>query len=187
MLPNGDPVELTHDSTIKLNPVFSPDGSRIAYGTGAPWDMWEVPVFGGKPTLLFRNASSLSWIDGGKRLLFSEITQGMHMAVVSTDEGRGQRRMVYDPPGERGMAHHSYLSPDGQWVLIVEMQNQGIFVPAASSRSEDPAKVTQWARPVLCAPQAPGLPIVSGSMSAPRRVRSFTSGDSEFHKASQNR
>jgi Tol biopolymer transport system component len=36
---------------------------------------------------------------------------------------------VYDPPGERGMAHHSYLSPDGQWVLIVEMQSQGLFVP----------------------------------------------------------
>ena len=27
------------------------------------------------------------------------------------------------------MAHHSYLSPDGQWVLIIEMQNQGVFVP----------------------------------------------------------
>jgi len=51
------------------------------------------------------------------------------MAVVTTDEGRGQAREVYDPPGERGMAHHSYLSPDGRWVLIVEMLNQGLFVP----------------------------------------------------------
>lgn len=79
MLPNGDPVELTHDSTIKLNPVFSPDGSRIAYGTGAPWDMWEVPVFGGKPTLLFRNASSLSWIDGGETAtLFRDHARDAH-------------------------------------------------------------------------------------------------------------
>jgi len=32
-LPDGEPVQLTHDDTNKLAPVFSPDGSRIAYGT----------------------------------------------------------------------------------------------------------------------------------------------------------
>jgi eukaryotic-like serine/threonine-protein kinase len=129
LLPDGEPVELTHDSRSKLSPTFSPDGSRIAYGTSAPWDTWEVPVLGGEPHLMLPNASSLTWIENGKRLLFSEIKQGMHMAVVSTDPGRSQVRDVYDPPGERGMAHHSYLSPDGQWVLIVEMQNPGLFVP----------------------------------------------------------
>jgi Tol biopolymer transport system component/predicted Ser/Thr protein kinase len=129
LLPDGEPVELTRDSRTKLAPVFSPDGSRIAYGTGPPWDTWEVPVLGGEPHLILPNASSLTWIEGGKRLLFSEIKQGMHMVVVSTDLGRGQTREVYDPPGERGMAHHSYLSPDGRWVLTVEMQNQSVFVP----------------------------------------------------------
>jgi eukaryotic-like serine/threonine-protein kinase len=140
LLPSGDPVELTHDSTKKLSPIFSPDGSRIAYGTGFPWDMWEVPVLGGEPHLTLPNASSLTWIESGKRLLFSELTEGIHMVVVSTDLGRGQILKVYDPPGERGMAHHSYLSPDGQWVLIVEMNNQGAFVPCHvvpfSGRSE---------------------------------------------------
>jgi serine/threonine protein kinase len=129
MLPNGEPVELTHDSRIKLSPTFSPDGSRIAYGTGDPWDTWEVPVLGGQPQLMLSNASSLTWIDNGKRLLFSEITHGMHMVVVATDEDRGQPRQVYDPPGDRSMAHHSYVSPDGQWVIVVQMQNQGVFVP----------------------------------------------------------
>jgi Tol biopolymer transport system component len=124
-----DGVTLTHDSRIKLSPTFSPDGSRIAYGTGDPWDTWEVPVLGGQPHLMLSNASSLTWIESGKRLLFSEITHGMHMVVVTTDEDRGQPRQVYDPPGDRGMAHHSYLSPDGQWVIIVQMQNQGVFVP----------------------------------------------------------
>ena len=127
LLPDGEPVELTHDSRTKLSPIFSPDGSRIAYGTGPPWDTWEVPVMGGEPHLMLPNASSLSWIDGGKRLLFSEIKHGVHMTVVTTDQGRGQSRDVYDPTVERGMAHHSYLSPDGQWVLIVEMNSQGVF------------------------------------------------------------
>jgi len=71
----------------------------------------------------------LTWIEAGKRLLFSEIKEGLHMAVVTTDEGRGHSRDVYVPPGERSMAHHSYLSPDGQWVLVVEMDSRGRILP----------------------------------------------------------
>ncbi len=128
-LPNGQPVQLTHDSLWKLSPVFSPDGSRIAYGTGPAWEMWEVPVLGGEPHKLLPNASSLTWIEGGKRLLFSEIKEGLHMVVVTTDEGRGQRREVYVPAGDRSMAHHSYLSPDRRWVLVVEMDSRAEFLP----------------------------------------------------------
>jgi len=128
-LPDGDPVQLTHDSMSKLSPAFSPDGSRIAYGTGPPFDEWEVPVIGGEPHIMFPNASSLTWIDRGKRLLFSEIKEGLHLVVVTTDLGRGQKREVYAPPGDRSMAHHSYLSPDGHWVLVVEMDNRGNFLP----------------------------------------------------------
>jgi Tol biopolymer transport system component len=51
------------------------------------------------------------------------------MAVVTTDERRGQARDVYIPPTERGMAHHSYLSPDGRWVIIVEMNSLTQIIP----------------------------------------------------------
>jgi len=125
LLPSGEPVQLTHDGVTKLSPVFTPDGTRIAYSTVGPWNVWEVPVMGGEPQVLLSNASSLTWIDGGKRLLFSEIKSGLHMGIVETDEGRGQSRDVYLPPGERSMAHHSYLSPDGKWVLVVWMNEQG--------------------------------------------------------------
>jgi serine/threonine protein kinase/WD40 repeat protein len=125
LLPAGEPVQLTRDQREKLSPSFSPDGTRVAYSVVHPWDVWEVPVMGGEPQVMMRNASSLTWIEGGKRLLFSEIKSGLHMGVVTTDEGRGQSRDVYLPEGERSMAHHSYLSPDGKWVLVVQMNAQG--------------------------------------------------------------
>jgi len=125
LLPTGEPIQLTRDNRLKLSPAFSPDGTEIAYSVVSPWDVWEVPVMGGAPQLTLRNASSLTWIEGGKRLLFSEIKSGLHMGVVTTDEGRGQSRDVYLPKDERSMAHHSYLSPDGKWVLIVLMNAQG--------------------------------------------------------------
>jgi len=128
-LPDGEPVQLTHDATLKLSPTFSPDGSLIAYGTIEDWATWEVPVLGGDPRTLLPNASSLTWIEGGKRLLFSEIKSGLHMGIVTTDQGRGNSRDIYVPAGERSMAHHSYLSPDGRWVLVVEMDSRGSMQP----------------------------------------------------------
>jgi eukaryotic-like serine/threonine-protein kinase len=128
-LPDGQPVELTHDASQKLNPVFSADNSLIAYGVAIPWSMWEVPLLGGEPHMMFPNASSLTWIDDGKRLLFSEIKEDLHMVLVTTDQGRGQRREVYAAPGDRSMIHHSYLSPDGRSVLVVVMGARGEFLP----------------------------------------------------------
>jgi Tol biopolymer transport system component len=61
--------------------------------------------------------------------LFSEIKQGLHLVLVTTDEARGQSRDVYVPPGERSMVHHSYLSPDGRWVLLVTMDSRGEVTP----------------------------------------------------------
>ncbi len=129
LLPSGEPVQLTHDDRQKFSPTFSPDSSRIAYSVLEPWETWQVPMLGGETRLFLPNSSSLTWVDNGKRLLFSEIAEGLHMGVVTTDESRGDRRNVYWPEGNRSMAHHSYLSPDGHWVLIVEMDNHGELIP----------------------------------------------------------
>jgi hypothetical protein len=126
MLPSGEPVQLTRDNRTKMSPVFSPDGSRIAYSvTGEIWDMWAVPVLGGEPRLWLPNASGLVWIDKSQ-LLFSEIKdQRLHMAIVTSDESRAGSRDLYVPPHERGMIHRSYPSPDGKRMLMVEMNERG--------------------------------------------------------------
>jgi serine/threonine protein kinase/Tol biopolymer transport system component len=141
LLPGGEPVQLTHDSKIKLAPSFSPDNSLISYGVTHPWETWQVPVLGGEPHLLLPNSSSVTWIDGGKRLLFSETRGGIHMIVVTTDEARGNSRDVYVPEGNRSMAHHSYLSPDGRWVLIVQMDSRGAIIPCQIVPFQGPSEI----------------------------------------------
>jgi serine/threonine protein kinase len=129
ILPSGEPVQLTHDNLAKMSPVFSPDGSRIAYTTlvGFNWDSWVVPVLSGKPERWLPNASGLVWTSP-QHVMFSEIKSGEHMGVVASTESRGESHDIYDPPHERGMVHRSYLSPDGKWVLLVEMDN-GEWLP----------------------------------------------------------
>jgi Tol biopolymer transport system component len=128
LLPDGQPVQLTHDDLIKRgSPKFSPDGARIAYAAynpGSGWDTWVVPVLRGEPRLFLANASGLTWIESGarqSRLLFSELTgRGHQMAIVTSTESRAQHRTVY-LPAETDMAHRSYLSPDRKHVLLAEM------------------------------------------------------------------
>ena len=129
ILPSGDPVQLTHDNLAKMSPTFSSDGSRIAYTTvaGFEWDSWAVPVLSGKSERWLPNASGLVWTSP-HHVMFSELKSGERMAVVTSAESRGESRDIYVPPSERGMAHRSYLSPDGNWVLLVEMDN-GEWLP----------------------------------------------------------
>src|SRR6516162_6002512 len=125
MLPSGEPAQLTHDNLSKMSPVFSPDGSRIAYTAlegNINWNTWVVPILGGQPQRWLPNASGLIWADP-QHLIFSEIKSGLHMAVVASLESRADSRDIYVPPHERGMAHHSYVSPDGKWVVLAEMEN----------------------------------------------------------------
>jgi eukaryotic-like serine/threonine-protein kinase len=121
LLPNGQPVQVTHDPGLKYNLAFSPDGSRIAYTVaGEGFNTYTVPSLGGESTLFLPNAAGLTWLDE-HRLLFSEMQTPPHMGIVTATENRSAHREIYFPTHQRGMAHYSYPSPDRKWVLAVEM------------------------------------------------------------------
>ena len=121
LLPNGDPVQITHDTRPKFGLAFSPDGSQIAYSVAqGNWDTYTISPLGGEPKLLLSNASGLTWLEE-HRLLFSEIATGAHMGVVTASRTRSGYRRIYFPDDKRGMAHFSFASPDRQWVLVAEM------------------------------------------------------------------
>jgi eukaryotic-like serine/threonine-protein kinase len=176
MLPDGEAVQLTNDSLQKMSPVFSPDGSRIAYTTldaKNRWDTWIVPVLRGQPRLWLANASGLEWLNK-QTILFSEIKNNdMHMALVSADESRAVEHDVYVPPSDRGMAHRASLSPDGKWVLVVEM-DRALWLPC---------KLVAFAPGSLTRPVGPGGGgCTSVAWSRDGQWMYFTSGTSgAFH------
>ena len=134
MLPDGDPTPLTRDGLPKMDPVFSPDGRRVAYSVVSepnmtrPWHTWEVPVIRGEPRAWLDNASGLRWVDADQ-LLFSQVRGVRHMGIVTAKEDRSQLRDLYFPTDQLGMAHRSAQAPDGRWVLLVEMDASGAFTP----------------------------------------------------------
>jgi eukaryotic-like serine/threonine-protein kinase len=127
LLSSGESKQLTDDPSRKYGPVFTPDGSRVAYTARSPgtqtWgDIWNVPVLGGAPSRLMPNAAGLSWF-GTDRIVFSEVMAGtaVHMGIVTARQNRAEQREIYFPSHERAMAHYSYPSPDQRSLLIVEM------------------------------------------------------------------
>ena len=129
-LPDGEPIQLTSDKMRKMSPAFSPDRQTIVYSVTRSefvWDTWTVPARGGVAREWIRNASGLTWFPKGP-LLFSEITNGLHMQVIAADEQRNGARLVYSPGSQQGMAHRTNVSPDGASALVVEMDD-GNWLP----------------------------------------------------------
>jgi Tol biopolymer transport system component len=130
-LPDGEPVQLTNATNAKFAKhtlAFSADGTRI-YFTQVEgrfmWNTYEVSLLGGQPPRLFMaNATGLTWI-ARDRLLYSEIKEGIHMSLATSNVSRTEKRDIYVPPDTvNGMVHRSALSPDGRWVLGVEMDSR---------------------------------------------------------------
>ena len=133
MLPNGQPTRLTHNEQGKNWPSFSLDGSQIVYSAveqGFFWNSWTVPVFGGEPSRFMLNGSGVSWIDDSTLLYAMTLpNQGLHMAIAIGSVNHTGERQIYTPAGISSMAHRSFLSPDRKWLLIVEMDDAGAWLP----------------------------------------------------------
>ena len=83
-----------------------------------------MPVLGGELQQLLPNASGLTWADR-QHVVFSEIKTGSHMGIATATESRAGERDVYLPTDMAAMAHRSWVSPDGKWILVSEMDMVG--------------------------------------------------------------
>ena len=125
LLPNGEPVQVTHDPHLEIrHRVLSRRRSHRVHRSSRMSPAFFRPTSSPRsaaiPNCFCRIRRGLSWLDDG-HLLFSQIKTGIHMGVVTSKPDRSDLREIYFPAHERGMAHYSYLSPDKKWVLLVEM------------------------------------------------------------------
>jgi Tol biopolymer transport system component len=156
-VPGQEPTQLTNDGHQKMSPAFSPDGSRVAFTAimeSSLWETWEAPVLrgsSGTERRLLENSGGLTWIPNTTpaQVLYSFLTgENIHMAVAAASEGGLGVRTVYVPPKVSGMAHRSAVSPDGQWVLIVEMLSG--WQPCQVARSDGSSEGRAVGPPAPC-------------------------------------
>ena len=126
-LPEGEPFQLTKTPFRKQTISFSQDSSRLYFTQlegPFTWNTYELPLLGGQePKLFMANATGLSWI-ASDRVMFSTIRTGIHMKLSTSNASRADERDIYIPADSiHGMVHRSALSPNGKWVLLVEMDS----------------------------------------------------------------
>lgn len=127
-LPSGEPLQLTKTTPRKQTISFSRDSSRLYFTQiegPFTWNTYELALLGAQePKLFLANATGLSWA-ANDRVLYSTIESGIHMKLATSNISRTDERDVYVPRDmQQGMVHRSVLSPDGKWVLAVEMDRE---------------------------------------------------------------
>jgi tricorn protease len=119
----GEARRLTAGVGDERDPIFSPDGSKVAF-TGeydGNTDVYVIPASGGVPKRLTSHPDgdyALAWTPDGKRILFASRrdsgTDAVHLFTTSVDGGFPEELPL--PNGESGS-----FSPDGTHLAYVPL------------------------------------------------------------------
>ena len=139
---HGPSSRFTFDSTLDATPVWSPDGSSVAWlsNRGGYWGIYQKAADGsGNDELLYKfpgeaaPAAVTDWSHDGKFLIYalqgSRETREDIWALPLAPDAAGSREpfpVVNTPANENG----AYLSPDGRWIAYISSESgrQEIYV-----------------------------------------------------------
>jgi Tol biopolymer transport system component len=114
-------LRLTEHAAEDRNPVWAPDGERLAFvrelADGA--EILIVPVLGGRETRLvstgMRDLPDLAWSPDGRWLYFADrVASRGPTAVFRVELASGRRQQVTTPPADVSGDRDLALSPDGR-------------------------------------------------------------------------
>ena len=145
--PRGATTRFTFDSAWDSNPVWSPDGSHIAFGSdrGGKFDLYQrLSDLSGEDESLFKSSESKlpsSWSPDGRGLLYYSLGRPTQLGLLSVGLGRGDRKPIPVGQSEFNQAGGSF-SPDGRRIAYLsdesgrnEIYVQSFNVSSASSSS----------------------------------------------------
>jgi Tol biopolymer transport system component len=125
-------LKLQNSSSWFLAARFTPDGKNVIFQLPrtplAKWDVWSVPVTGGEPTLVLRDAGLPEYFPDGKTLAFVDNPFGGTGIQIADPDG--SRRMLVKSESGHGIAWPE-ISPDGS--RIAYQDGGSIYVVRVST------------------------------------------------------
>jgi len=118
----GELVQITHDPPMKSRPMWSPDGSTLAYAQvneSGTMDVWEVAALGGPPRKVMLDAADPAWTPDGRSLIYGNYGE-IWICGVS---GENPRLLVRMGPDEVGTELR--MSPDGKMIAMAVRSSGG--------------------------------------------------------------
>ncbi|MGB2987431.1 MAG: DPP IV N-terminal domain-containing protein [Phycisphaerae bacterium] len=118
-------TQLTSDPASDIQPVFSPDGTRVAFASdrSGNWDIWTISVDGGSPVQVTHGMGDevhSSWSSDGSKLVFCSMpSEGGQWELWITDAAAGSSKRFI------GYGLFPEWSPIGDTILFQRARERG--------------------------------------------------------------
>jgi Tol biopolymer transport system component len=123
-----------HDDWWFLSARFGPDGRSVIFHrpspNGSTWNVWSVPVTGGTPAIVLRDAAFPEFFPDGNRMAFVQPFVSSPGGRLEIAEGDGSRRTLVEANSPDGIWWPA-ISPDG--TRIAYRDGNAIYVVSVST------------------------------------------------------